>query len=57
MFEVKRNLCNCHPETCCCNDWAIFKSGIKHSTYFNKRVAEDVAEALNIREKLNPVEE
>lgn len=25
-YYIGRNHCNCHPETCCCNDWAIYDS-------------------------------
>lgn len=46
-YSVKRNSCSCHPETCCCNDWAVYKDTEKHSTYFDKKTAEEVCKALN----------
>ena len=44
---VRTNYCRCHPETCGCNDWAVYVGSEKHSTHFHKRVAELVARALN----------
>lgn len=47
-YEVERNNCRCHPETCCCDDWAIISpTGEKHSTYFHKSTAEEIAALLN----------
>ena len=47
-FTVSVNYCQCHPETCGCNDWAIFRpDGTKHSTYFHRETADEVANALN----------
>ena len=57
-YEVIPNRCKCHPETCCCNDWAVYyndgkdiyfdlRKENKHSTHFRKDVAELVARALN----------
>ena len=46
-YEVHYNHCNCHPETCSCNDWAISFDGERHSTYFSLEVAKEVAVALN----------
>jgi hypothetical protein len=45
--EVRPNWCRCHPETCSCNDWAVFQGSEKHSTHFHKETAELVAKALN----------
>jgi hypothetical protein len=47
LAEVRMNHCNCHPETCCCNDYAVYVGDKKHSTHFRKEVAELVARALN----------
>ena len=47
-FTAARNHCNCHPETCCCKDWAVFNpDGRKHSTHHEKVTAQQVADALN----------
>jgi hypothetical protein len=47
-YEVARNRCNCHPETCCCNDWAVYApGGEKWDTFFKKENADKVAKALN----------
>lgn len=46
-YEVRRNYCRCHPETCACNSWAIFKGEEKHSTHRNLLVARELAAALN----------
>lgn len=51
-YHVRGNRCNCHPETCCCNDWVVHgPNGERHSSHYQYEVAELVAEALN--EKLN----
>ena len=47
-YTVEINHCNCHPETCCCNDWVIVSpEGYKISTYFRKVDAEHVVMLLN----------
>ncbi len=47
-YHVRSNWCRCHHETCCCNDWAVHEpGGKKHSTYFHRETAEEVAESLN----------
>jgi hypothetical protein len=47
-YHVRYNYCQCHPETCCCNDWAVHEpNGNKHSTYFHRNTAIEVADALN----------
>jgi hypothetical protein len=49
-FHVRVNYCKCHPETCCCNDWAVFDpNGKKHSTFFAEDTAHEVADALNLK--------
>lgn len=49
-YHVKTNYCRCHPETCCCDDWAVYgPDGEKRSTHFHKETAELVAEALNAK--------
>ena len=47
-YTVGVNHCNCHPETCCCDAWAVFgRAGKKHSTHFVRSTAEQTADALN----------
>ncbi len=47
-YKVCRNSCQCHPETCCCDPWAVYSlDGEKHSTHWEKEVAVLVAKALN----------
>lgn len=47
-YHVRPNWCNCHPETCCCNDWAVHApNGDKHSTYRHEEIAEEIADLLN----------
>jgi len=42
------NHCNCHPETCCCNDWLVLdKRGTKVDTFYAKESADRVANTLN----------
>lgn len=38
-FTVKPNWCNCHPETCGCNDWAVYDGEQKMTTFFHKKDA------------------
>lgn len=53
-YHVRPNRCNCHPETCCCNDYAVHKpNGEKHSTCFNKDTALEIVDALNLVLKTN----
>lgn len=28
-YVIERNYCNCHPETCCCKDYCVYKDGVK----------------------------
>lgn len=51
-YAVYPNYCQCHPETCCCSPWVIYKNvkgypKHKHSTYIKQETAEEVAAALN----------
>jgi hypothetical protein len=40
--------CDCHPETCCCQDWAVYNpEGRKHSTYNSEESAAAMAEILS----------
>ena len=49
VYRLEKNGCNCNPETCNCNDWAIYTGKTKHSTYFDRKVAEEVCDALNFK--------
>lgn len=45
--HVRSNFCRCHPETCCCNDWAVHgPDEVKHSTHFDRGDADEVVAAL-----------
>jgi hypothetical protein len=47
-YTVEVNTCQCHPETCACNDWRVVtKGGRKVSTHYLKEDAERMAAALN----------
>lgn len=46
-YEVVRNRCKCHPETCSCDEWMIACDGVKHSTHFSLETAKEVTKALN----------
>lgn len=52
-YEVKPNYCNCHPETCCCNDWAVIDAtdGMPYDTFFDQRKAKQIAALLNLRDE------
>lgn len=49
-YEVRRNYCDCHPETCCCKPWGLFHkvTGEKIATFYSK------SDAVSLCEKLNP---
>lgn len=48
LYTFGPNYCDCHPETCCCDKWAIYKpNGEKYVTVYMKATAEDLTEALN----------
>lgn len=48
-YHVRPNHCTCHPETCCCNDWAVYApNGTKVATFYYKTVAKGHAEWLNL---------
>lgn len=48
MYTVEMNRCNCHPETCCCNDWVVVdRDGGAVSSFFDRDDAEMVCDALN----------
>lgn len=56
LYHVAYNRCRCHPETCCCNDYAVIKpSGTTLMTTMHHSVAVEVAEALNVFHKLKPL--
>jgi hypothetical protein len=46
-YTVEMNRCSCHPETCCCNDWAVYDKGKKVTTFFEKESADLFCEYLN----------
>jgi hypothetical protein len=46
-YQVVPNQCSCHPETCCCDDWAIFENGSKKLTMHRKEDADEYAATLN----------
>jgi hypothetical protein len=48
MYNVKRNECDCHPQTCTCNDWAVYDDkDKKFATFFDKITAETAENAMN----------
>lgn len=49
IYEVRHNTCNCHPETCACNDWAIYKNDEKYTSFFYKEEAEALVDYLNLK--------
>ncbi len=46
-FQVQRNHCKCHPETCNCNPYAIHEGFKKFTTIFDRGRAEEICAALN----------
>lgn len=49
-FKVVRNFCNCHPETCTCNDWVVVDAlGTRLASFFSRVDAEALIDNLNGR--------
>lgn len=45
--EVERNNCRCHPETCCCNEWAVAMPYGETLTFYRKEAAEKFVKWAN----------
>lgn len=44
VYRVQRNSCDCHPETCCCNPWAVHApGGEKVDTFYSQSDAKNRA--------------
>ena len=57
-YQVKPNWCRCHPETCCCDHWAIVNpDGSKHSTHYAKEHADEYCQLMNANKRLKQHEE
>ena len=46
-YNVIKNYCRCHPETCGCNPWAVVDGTTTITTCYDKDTAEAVATKLN----------
>ena len=47
-YKVERNRCGCHPETCCCDDYAVIDPlGGKYVTTNDKNIANQIVVAMN----------
>jgi len=47
-YHVRPNYCRCHPETCCCSNYAVHdKAGAKVTTDDDRSHLETVAKHLN----------
>lgn len=47
-YTVGVNECNCHIETCVCDDWAIFSpNGERWDTFFKRELAQKEVDKLN----------
>ena len=50
-FHVRPNYCRCHPETCGCNDWALFDpDGKRVTTFYHEEDAEK--QSMRLRRKM-----
>ncbi len=48
MYKVEINRCNCHPETCACNDYKVVdENGKKVSSHFHRDDAENLCNVVN----------
>jgi hypothetical protein len=50
-YTLGGNYCDCHPETCNCADYMIFKNKEKYAPVNRKEVGEHIVECLNFFEK------
>jgi hypothetical protein len=51
-YRIVSNWCDCHPETCCCNDYAIVdKFGNKVTTAFSREMAKVIIDGLKVKAK------
>lgn len=48
-YYVDVNFCNCHPETCSCDQYAVYYplSSKKYSSFYSKNKAQEIADILN----------
>jgi len=47
-YKVEYNHCNCHLETCACDDFVILRpDGSKFLTVFNHKIAAELVDKLN----------
>lgn len=60
-YVVQQNFCNCHPETCCCNDWVVVGPEGRVGTWYRhedaQRVADHYNESLQLKEELHKKEQ
>ena len=50
-YTLEVNSCNCHPETCNCSDYMIFKNKEKYTPVNNKEVGKHIVDSLNFFEE------
>lgn len=49
-FKVMPNRCDCHPETCCCNDWVLVDDkGKRYATFYSEKQVTEMALLLNTK--------
>lgn len=49
-WHVRPNYCKCHPETCCCRDYAVHEpNGNKYDTFSTKSIAQDIVDMKNFQ--------
>lgn len=52
-FKVVPNRCNCHPETCCCNPWAVVdQAGNVYATAYHQDKAQNMIDVLTGKVKV-----
>jgi hypothetical protein len=48
-YQVRPNHCDCHPETCGCNPWAVYAGNEKILSFYQKSDAQAYALTDEIR--------
>lgn len=49
-YKLRRNRCDCHPETCNCHYYAIYKDNKKFITIFDENDGIEIVDALNFKD-------
>jgi hypothetical protein len=49
QYQVRPNHCDCHPETCGCNPWAVYDGDKKIISFYHQSDAQEYALTYEIK--------